>query len=272
MTLTRDYDDNWDRWYIDKETGEKYAGVTSILNVLDKKGVYKGERNLMAAYLADHRKRLAELTKAQFMAEAKNDKLYLDDWRIAREIGTYAHSVLEHILKHGTDNLDVIDFGPVVDGWEGKDPAIWVRQAWEELNEEFDIVPVHNETMVFDPALGYAGTYDNAWYIDGELCIVDAKTNKNGPRSSVGLQNIAYAMAEKMYDEDGNVADNREFEKSRVFWLRPEGWNLYELRFDNDLWVDFRAILRAYKYTKLREKRVVEEALASDGLTFRRWF
>lgn len=147
-----------------------------------------------------------------------------------------------------------------------------MTRAWEELNERFTVTPVHNETMVFSPKFGYAGTYDNAWYIDGELCIVDAKTNKNGPRASVGLQNMAYAMAEKMYLPNGEVADNVAFERSRVFWVRPEGWNLFELRFDNDLWVDFRAMLRSYQHVKLREARVIEEGLVDDGLTFRRWF
>jgi hypothetical protein len=79
-------------------------------------------------------------------------------------------------------------------------------------------------------------------------------------------------MAEYMYLPDGTVADNVEFERSRVFWVRPEGWQLYELRFDNDLWVDFRAMLRAYQHVKLRESRVIEDALVEDGLTYRRWF
>lgn len=272
MTLARDYDDAWDRWYIDQESGERYAGVTSILNVLNKEGVNKAKLKLQATYLADNRKRMSELTKAQFMAEVKNDNVYLDDWRIAREVGTYAHGVLEYILEHGTDDVLTHDFGPAVEGAKTPDPAIWVKNAWEELNEQFEVEPVHNETMVFDPKYGYAGTYDNAWLIDGQMCIVDAKTNKNGPRASVALQNTAYAMAEKMYLPNGEVADNLTFERSLVFWVRPEGWNLYELRFDNDIWIDFRAMLRAYHFVKLREGRCIEDALADDGLTFRRWF
>jgi len=269
MSLTREYDDNWDRWYINKETGEKYAGVSSILNVLNKEGVNKAKLKKQATYLADNRKRLADVTKAQFLAEVKSDEVYLDDWRVAREVGTMAHSVLENLLQ-GTNPEDVAYED--VEGWEGQHPKLWMTRAWEELNEQFDVQPLHNERMVFSPQYGYAGTYDNAWMIDGKLCIVDAKTNKNGPRASVGLQNIAYAMAEKMYDENGDVQDNLEFEASRVFWVRPEGWNLYDLRFDKELWIDFRAMLRAYKYVKIREPRIIEAALVDDGLTFRRWF
>ena len=181
-----------------------------------------------------------------------------------------SHAVLENLI----DPMSPVPegFDDDVEGWTGQHPSLWMRRAWEELNEQFDVKPVHNETMVFSDKWGYAGTYDNAWLIDGAMCIVDAKTNKNGPRASVGLQNMAYAMAEKMYLPDGTVADNVAFERSRVFWVRPEGWNLYELRFDNDLWIDFRAMLRAYQHVKLRENRVIEEALVEDGLTFRRWF
>ncbi len=268
MSLRREHDDNWDRWYIDSETGERYAGVTSILNVLNKEGVNKAKLKQQAVYLADNRKRMAELTKAQYLAEVKNDSVYLDDWRVAREVGTQAHGVLEELINGTAAD----DFDMPVEGWEGQHPKLWMTRAWEELNERFNVQPLYSETMVFSPKYGYAGTYDNAWLIDGEMCIVDAKTNKNGPRASVGLQNIAYAMAEYMYLPNGEVAENVEFERSRVFWVRPEGWQLYELRFDNELFVDFRGILRAYKYTKLREARVIEDALVEDGLTFRRWF
>lgn len=273
MSLKRDYDEQWDRWYINQDTGEKYAGVTSILNVLNKEGVNKAKVKNQAVYLADNRKRMADLTKAQYLAEVKNDSVYLDDWRIAREVGTQAHLVLEDLLANPFHDTYPIDKKyDDVEGWEGQHPQLWMTRAWEELNEQFDVKPVHNETMVFSDKYGYAGTYDNAWLIDGEMCMVDAKTNKNGPRASVGLQNMAYAMAEKMYLPDGTVTDNVDFERSRVFWVRPEGWNLYELRFDNDLWVDFRAMVRAYQHVKLREKKVIEEALVEDGLTYRRWF
>lgn len=268
MSLKRDYDADYDRWYIDDVTGERYAGVTSILNVLNKEGVNKAKLKKQATYLADNRKRMADLTKAQYLAEIKNDDVYLDEWRVARDVGTQAHGVLEELIAETAAG----DFEEPVDGWEGQHPKLWMTRAWEELNERFEVKPLYNETMVFSPKFGYAGTYDNAWYIDGELCIVDAKTNKNGPRASVGLQNMAYAMAEKMYLPNGEVADNVAFERSRVFWVRPEGWNLFELRFDNDLWVDFRAMLRSYQHVKLREGRVIEEGLVEDGLTFRRWF
>jgi hypothetical protein len=268
MTLNREYDKDSDRWYINRDTGEKYAGVTSILNVLNKEGINKAKMKMQATYLADNRKRMADLTKAQYLAEVKNDDVFLDDWRVARDVGTQAHEVLEQLISNEPTEWISSD----VDGWEGQHPKLWMTRAWEELNEQFNVQPLYSETMVFSEKWGYAGTYDNAWLIDGEMCIVDAKTNKNGPRASVGLQNIAYAMAEKMYLPNGEVADNVEFERSRVFWVRPEGWNLFELRFDNDLWIDFRAMLRSYQHVKLRESRVIEEGLVEDGLTYRRWF
>lgn len=266
--LKHEYDKDSDRWYINKETGERYAGVTSILNVVSKPGIDKAKLKKQAEYLADHRKEMSTWTKAKYTAAVKNDDVYLDDWRIARDVGTAAHKVLEDLLADNVQDAEAYE----VDGWDGKNPKLWVTQAWEELNEQFDIKPLRNETMVFSDKWGFAGTYDNAWLIDGELCIVDAKTNKGGPRSSVALQNCAYAMAEKMYDENGNVRDNLEFTRSRVFWIRPEGWNLFELRFDQDIWVDFRAMLRVYQHVKLRENRVIEEALADDGLMFYRRF
>jgi hypothetical protein len=256
------------RWYLNLETGERYCGVTSVLNVLDKPGITKAKLKMQATYLADNRKEMAELTKAQYLARVKHDDVYLDDWRVARDVGTQAHEVLETLLT----TEDPVTITNNVEGWEGQHPAFWMARAWEELNERFDVKPLHNERMVFSPKYGYAGTYDNAWLIDGEMCMVDAKTNKNGPRASVGLQNIAYAMAEQAYDTEGNVVDNETFERSRVFWVRPEGWNLYELRFDNELWVDFRAMLRSYQHVKMREAHVIEEPLVDDGLTFRRWF
>jgi hypothetical protein len=268
MALKQEYDRDSARWYVNHDTQERYAGVTSILNVLNKEGINKAKLKLQATYLADNRKRLAEGTKAQFLAEAKNDAVWLDDWRVAREVGTAAHQVLDNILHNNNLDANV----KTVDGWEGQSPLLWVPRWWEELNERFDVKPLLNETMVFSKKYGYAGTFDNAWEIDGQLCMVDAKTNKNGPRSSVALQNVAYAMAEEYYDAQGNAQPNLTFAKSRVFWMRPEGWNLYELRFDEELWVDFRALVRAYKHVKIRESGAVEEALVDDGLTFKRWF
>lgn len=270
MTLTHEYDKDSDRWYLDGESGERYAGVSSILNVLNKEGINKAKLKLQAAYLADNRKTMWELTKAEYLARVKNDGVYLDDWRVARDVGTQAHGVLDAILK--PNRIEIPYMTENVDGWDGEHPKFWMQRAWDELNEQFDVKPLHNETMVFSDKYGYAGTYDNAWMIDGELCMVDAKTNKNGPRASVALQNMAYAMAEYYYDSDGNVQDNLTFERSRVFWVRPEGWNLYELRFDDELWVDFRAMLRVFKHVKLREKSAIQDALNDDGLTFRRWF
>lgn len=267
--LKQVYEDD-SRWYLDEVTGERYAGVTSILNILNKEGINKAKLKKQATYLADNRHRMAELTKAQYLAEVKYDDVYLDEWRVARDVGTKAHTVLESILAPGAGVPG--DYEDDVDGWDGQHPKLWMRRAWEELNERFDVKPLHNERMVFSPKYGYAGTYDNAWLIDGELCMVDAKTNKGGPRASVGLQNMAYAMAEKAYDNEGNIVDNETFERSRVFWVRPEGWNLFELKFDDELWVDFRAILRAYKHVKVRENKVIQEGLVDDGLTFRRWF
>lgn len=268
--LEQKYDDDRARWYIDPDTGEKYAGVTSILNVLNKEGINKAKMKMQATYLADNRHEMSELTKAAYLARVKNDDVFLDAWRVARDVGSQAHAVLENILD-GSGGVPE-GFDDDVDGWAGQHPKLWMRRAWEELNEQFDVKPLHNERMVFSPQYGYAGTYDNAWMINGELCIVDAKTNKNGPRASVGLQNIAYAMAEKAYDAQGRIVDNETFERSRVFWVRPEGWNLFELRFDNDLWVDFRGMLRSYQHVKLRESKVIQEGLVEDGLTFRRWF
>ncbi len=34
MTLKREYDDEWQRGYVNKATGERYAGLTIILNVV----------------------------------------------------------------------------------------------------------------------------------------------------------------------------------------------------------------------------------------------
>lgn len=266
--LKREYDADRDRWYINQESGEKYAGVTSVLNVASKPGIEKAKLKKQAEYLADRRKTMDSLTKQAYLATVKNEDVYLDEWRIARDIGTAAHQVLEDLIAG--EEKDAAKYE--VDGWEGQNPKLWMTRAWEELNEQFSVLPVQSETLVYSDKYGYAGTYDNAWYIDGELCMVDAKTNKGGPRPNVALQNVAYAMAENALDEKGNPTKNPKFERSRVFWVRPEGWNLYELRFDKDLWVDFRAMLRVYQHTKVREGRAIEEALHDDGLTFFRRF
>lgn len=267
------YDRDRDRWYRDPANPTKsYAGVTSILGARNKAGVHQAKLNGLAKYVATNRAELASIkTQAGVMALLKEQDEYLPDWRIARDLGTAAHRVIENIIggRRVDDGVDIVkgsDTYPVLE-----QPTAWVPKWWDEFTSENKVEILDVEQTVVSEDHSYAGSFDLCVRLNGAVTLLDAKTNKGGPRGDVALQNTAYGKAKEIIDvATGARRDMHRVEQSRVLWLRPEGWALHPLPFDEHTWRYFYALLLTFRYGKI-ESDMVLDPVNNNPLRFKRW-
>jgi hypothetical protein len=103
------------------------------------------------------------------------------------------------------------------------------------------------ERQVYNPTLGYAGTFDLlARFPDGRVFVVDIKTGK-GTYSDHALQCVGYAMAEFVGEND--VRDEKvtrlllEADGIAILHIRPDGWSWKVIDVTPDLFSAFRGLL-----------------------------
>lgn len=175
----------------------------------------------------------------------KDQDAMLPDWKAAREYGNAVHQVIENIingapLDHLVKEVEGTPTYPVVN-----DFTEWVPRYWDEFVAEHDVKVLSCEQSVVSDKWGYAGSYDLFGMVDGVPQFIDAKSNKGGPHLlSVALQNKAYGSADYVLDFiTGAQSDLPQAQGSSVLWLRREGWNLWPLPYDNDIWRQFYARL-----------------------------
>lgn len=226
-------DDAGNRWYRDPRNPTLlYASVTSILNIKAKPGLGIGLKNGVAKYAARNRHALAELTQLDVEKLLKDESVIVPDWHIAGDFGTAVHQVVENIinLRPLHENLKLVKSTktyPVNNTF-----TEFVPQYFSEFMREHNAKPLMTERAVMSATYGYGGRFDGIMEIDGELAIVDVKSNKNGPKDEVAMQNDAYANADYIIDmETGRIEPLPKVTASYVLWIREEGWNLFPLKF-----------------------------------------
>lgn len=271
-----------DRWYKDVSNPSKtYAGVTSVLGAAAKPALEGAKRKGIAEYAARNRKTLVDHNQATVISILKNTDAVLPDWAVGRNYGTAVHQVIENIindrpLDYKLQEVEGTRTYPVSNTFTD-----WVPRCWAEFLDRFKYEPVEIEQTVVHEQHRYAGSFDHlGWVTTPErgrhLAIMDAKTNRAGPRASVAVQNMAYAKCpEIMNPGTGERRPLPRVTASYVLWLHEDNlsgtadWDLLDLAFGEDQWREFYARLVVYAHSKV-EHTWLRESLTGKTL-FRRW-
>jgi hypothetical protein len=228
--------------------GEKVPGVTTLLDAIPK-NLAGWAAGLVAEFMLDR----LELTGDHVLADAVLDDLRtmaaeakrptsIPDWRGkkrlgARELGNYLWELkgLQYVKRdeaavRGTDvhNLaERLAQGETVEVAEHLvkhvDQYLAFRERWRPTNEitEFTVV---NRTH------RYMGTGDLICELEAApelgVCLIDYKTNTNGPYEQTGLQLAGYRYGETIVDPDGTERPMPAIDSTLCLWIRADGFDL----------------------------------------------
>lgn len=224
------------RFYVAPETGLKYPGVTSILNMLPKDFLQYWAAKVVAE------EAVADLGSVVNIAlrdpAAAIDYLKRAPRRVtsrAADAGTSAHALFETLARGQKVGRVHPDMEPYV----------------RHFNEYLDVVqPEYHfmEETVWSDTHQYAGSFDAFATIQGEKCWVDNKTTRSGVHEEVGLQLTAYGKADKIIRPDGSEIPMPEADAAVVLHVRPEGWKLVPVRYDDELFDVFLHLREVFRY------------------------
>lgn len=247
-------DRDGDRWYKDPSNPTRlYAGVTSVLGVRRAPWLEKARLRAVADYAARYRSTLAEArTMTQVRDILLDQSMVLPDWVVARQFGNAIHKVVENLAlgrpaAEGVRHVQGTKSYPCDNNF-----AEWVPPMWEAFLSETGMTVLMCERTVVNDRLGYAGSFDLLMQsAEGHVILVDVKSNKGGPRDSTALQNSAYAHCPQWIDmSSGDRGYMPPVDKSKVLWMRPEGWSLHSLDSSDLPWELFQAHLLCWRMSK----------------------
>lgn len=139
----------------------------------------------------------------------------------ASEMGTWMH---EWIQGDVVPELDYPDT-------DAAHEVYWdMVTEWGTFASKHEIVPHCTERTVWHDELGYAGTLDGLWEIDGKVTLLDIKTSR-GLYSSTWMQLAALRAAPEMFvpQDDDTYASIRDWqlavEDVAVIHVRPRDWD-----------------------------------------------
>jgi hypothetical protein len=226
------------RFYVSPTTGAKVPGVTSILNMLPKEFLKFWAAKLVA------QEAVADLGAVVSIALRDPDAAidYLKrapdrSVKNSQDVGTAAHALFETLAQ-----------GKSV-GRVHPDLEIYVRH----FNEFLDVVqPEYHylEETVWSDSHEYAGSFDAFATIQGERVWIDNKTTRSGIHEEVGIQLTAYGYADFLVGPDGEQLPMPQADGAAVLRIRPEGWQLTPVRYDDEVFDVFLHLRETFRYEK----------------------
>lgn len=221
-------------YYKEESPQQRYPGVTSIIDTLNKPFLKIWSAN-MAADLAldsiDYLQSMAERDRAgarKYIAGAANR--YTD---LRAKVGSKAHDLFERRIRGQRIGRVHPDMAPY-------------RAQFDDFLAAVRPQLVRAEDVAWSDTWRYAGSFDawlrlrvivlddGTWVLDPDNLsgmaiwvdvIADWKTSKS-VWASVALQMAAYAFADKIIAPDGSEADMPLFDGAVVLHITPEGWSL----------------------------------------------
>lgn len=103
-------------------------------------------------------------------------------------------------------------------------------EQWDRFSKGKEIIPHFTERTVWHNELGYAGTLDGVWQIDGKYCLLDIKSSR-GLYSSTWMQLAALRAAPEMFipQDDDSYSALRNWQLPvddvGVIHIRPRDWD-----------------------------------------------
>lgn len=248
------------RYYVHPGTGDKYVGVTSVLNALPKPFLKFWAAKVVAEFAADNAGTLIQMVMGGAGRDAAVDWLKREPLRFtgqAADVGTVVHGIAE-ALSNGEDPGPIHpDYQGYVDGFLAFTDAF--SPTWEFV-----------EATVFSDRHGYAGTFDGlATFPEGVLphgmrrAIVDIKTTRSGVHEEVGLQLSAYRYADYISDPEGNTVPLPDVDGGLVVWLRPDEWAAVPVECGPDELSTFLSVMDVHAWDTQGKRSVVHRPLVA---------
>jgi hypothetical protein len=239
------------RFYVSPIDGAKYPGVTSILNMLPK-----GFLTFWAAKMVAE-EAVADLGSVVSIAmrdpAAAIDYLKRAPQRNtgkAADTGTAAHDIFERMAKGQNVGRVHPDLDPFVRHFDE-----YLRVVKPEYH--------YLEETVWSDTHQYAGSFDAFATIDGQRLWLDNKTTRSGIHEEVGIQLTAYGRAEYLLGPDGERLPVPEGDGAAVLHVRPEGWKLVPVRYDDELFDVFLHLREVFRYEKEVKSSIIGDAAYS---------
>ena len=221
------------RGYKHPLTGQVVPGVTTITGSAHKPGLIQWVVDQTAAFAVaniDSLMNRSELQGWGFLRwYHKRNPLPLEE---GSDIRNFHIGVLNDAAELGTSMHEFIE-ADVDDTRAFPDttfePAAFHQMVpvWEQFKREHTIEPIFTEATVWHAELGYAGTFDGLWIIDGKICLIDIKTSRNTwPEHFMQLAALKNATKLVVKDEAGvwQELDLAEWgiESVRIIHIRPD--------------------------------------------------
>ena len=231
-------------------------GVTSVLDIYKKPGIYAWSAKAAAAYAVNFTDEWQAVpTKAGKIDQIKRAPArYMNEMA---DLGTQVHAACEDTARWafmGGDRPEVADhLKPYV-------------EHYIAFLKEMNAVPTMLERTTWHHTLGYAGTFDALFQMGGELCVVDTKSGQSGTWPEHALQQCAYINAEVIVNPDGTEEPMPEITKAYALWLRPHGWALKPMAVGERTWTAFQHMLGLVQWSQY-EATVIHKPINAHPIT-----
>lgn len=271
--------ENPGRVYVHPLTDEEVPSVTNITGRKDKSGPLVGwavkhsgiKHEAILAEWVEQFQEDPEFAAKMFVREFKTKKARGDSARAvkgarfedkatahfgASTAGTLVHDAIEHHVNHGTFGFSYSSLKDIEK--DGATPAEalaeiagWLQQYLAftaRFQPEWELL----EATVWNREHGYAGTMDGLMRLpNGRRYLVDFKTG-NGVYSEYGMQVEALARGEFILDTQGKETPMTEVDALAILHLRPEFYELHEVRRHDFVWDAFKGLLAVKKFDDMQ--------------------
>jgi hypothetical protein len=208
-------------------TGEVVPGVTTVLKQLAKPGIAQWAVDNTAAYAVANVDGLLNRTQEQGYGFLrwywKRDPIAGD----LTDIRNYSNGVLNDAAELGTLLHDWVaaEHGacPYPDVTFASEFFWEMVEEWNAFTAKHTIKPIHSEVTLWNKELGYAGTADGIWDIDGRTVLIDLKTSRS-TWDEHWMQLVALAECETMLTEvNGEWVESEvpKYDNLALIHIRP---------------------------------------------------
>lgn len=139
----------------------------------------------------------------------------------AADMGTAIHEWIQADIVPGLQFPDLSKQG---------EPFWQMVDQWELWKKGKEIIPHYTERTVWNEELGYAGTFDGVWEINGRYTLMDIKSSR-GLYSSTWMQIAALFNAPELFEpqDDDKYVSIHDWQKPvtdlAVLHIRPNDWD-----------------------------------------------
>jgi hypothetical protein len=226
--------------------GQPVPGVTTLLgDGLPKPALVYAARTQTAAYVTTYWDELAKVPVGD--RARKIDRDSAAEWRTGSTRGTKVHEYAARLMAGET--VDVPDeYVDVVD------------QCLAFL-ADWDVHELHVERPILNATWRYAGTVDLIAQIGADVWLLDWKTGRSGIYPDAALQLSAYANAEWIYGEAGELEPMPKVARAAAVWLRADGYEVHELEIGANTFASFLYVREVANWCNLPREELVGPAL-----------